>query len=122
MKMFSKYLNFLFILTLIELLSKKNQDDTQLQQIWQRMAANGEQGLIDKNYRTEKQFINEIVAKKRVYISGCNSLTLLVINFCQIKSNLHLVVNKNFLGFPEIMAFAFKLDFDQKIIDKFNKM
>ena len=86
------------------------------------MIENNEQGIIDKSFSKDEKFIQEIMAKKRVYISRCGDVESKVTYFCQMDPNLDLIVNKKMLGFSGIMAFAFKLDFDQKIIDKFNKM
>ncbi len=79
------------------------------------------QGLIRKDYSNNESFIKSIVNKKSVYIATQMLLTMNVINYCQNNPDLNLFVSKHLFMLSN-MALAFKLDFDQKIINQINKM
>jgi len=89
--------------------------------LWERMQKNNFQGLANKEDLKERNFIKSIADKKRVHIGTSFGLMMNVINYCTKYPELNLFISRD-LFMPSEMAFAFKLDFDQKIINKINKM
>jgi hypothetical protein len=79
------------------------------------------QGLVIRSDIFRQSFIQSIANKQRVYIGNSIGLSLNVIRYCRQNPNLNLYISKN-LYMPTVMAFAFKLDFDEKIIDEINKV
>ena len=85
------------------------------------MIRNNNQGLVRFNSTCNTSFITSIANKQRVYIAWKSNIIMNVIKYCKKYSELNFYISRNSY-FASTIAFAFKLDFDHKLLLKINEM
>jgi hypothetical protein len=85
------------------------------------MRQNDKPGVIAGGNYYKESFIQSIANKEKVFIGTTHQLTLTVIHYCAQNPDLNLYISQN-LFMTSDTAFAFRIGFDQNIINKINRL